>query len=67
MGLPTYQERQKGLNALAIKIIFLKEDLKEVIRKDYDDNSMRVIVVQLLQAEKKMKKLFLSPTREKRK
>lgn len=67
MALPTIQERQEKVNELAIKIAFLKEDLKEVIRKDYDDTSMRVIVVQLLHAEKQLKKWFLSPTKEIRK
>lgn len=67
MALPTIQERQEKINKLAIKIVFLKEDLKEVIRKDYDDTSMRVIVVQLLRAEASLKKWFLSPTKEKRK
>lgn len=67
MALPTIQERQEKINELAIKIVFLKEDLKEVIRKDYNDTAMRVIVVQLLRAEESLKNWFLLPTKEKRK
>ncbi len=67
MVLPSIKERQEKINELKIKIVFLKEDLQEVIRKNYDDTSMRVIVVQLLRAEESLKKIFLSPTKEKKK
>jgi hypothetical protein len=60
MELTDFQKRQQSINALNLKIILLKEDLKEVMRKGYDDTSMRVIVVQILNAEKKLKKILLS-------